>query len=214
MSKEKSLPESALPPIPSESPAGWKKLREALDKSDWSKAGAELESMGLSKKLVPMLSVALIEERELGEIETAGEGKGELFTKLSTKLRYLISVIPKNANDVEKTSDKISQLKTDCNSALVARDAARRAQKMRKHLKNWIPQLWGLEAITSEHSGHLSGGILPPKTAKVASEVKGQRPINLYAVNSWRFVDKEISEFPRRKYFTNFTPVQPVIPIH
>jgi hypothetical protein len=213
MSKAETLSTDNLPPVAAETPAGWEKLRKHLDAGDWAKAGGDLESMGLSKKLVPVFSTAVSEEKELSEIEATGEGQDKKFEELSAKLKYFLSVSPKNANDVEKTSDKIAELKTQCDAALVARDAARRAHRMREHLKNWIPQLWGLEAITSENSGHLSGGLPPPKTFKAASEVKGQRPIDLYVANSWRTFDESAGETPRRKYST-FGAQPATNPIH
>jgi hypothetical protein len=212
MSKEKIIPESALPLTPSESPAGWKKLREALDKKDWDGARSALEAMALSPKLVPMLAAAVAEERELGEIEAAGVGQDKKFEELSAKLKYFLSVIPKSADDAEKTSDKIAELKTQCDAALVARDAARRAHRMREHLKNWIPQLWGLPTIDGEHSGHLSGGLLPPKTFKAASDIKGMRQIDLFVSNSWRDFDLPVGEQSRRKYSTFAPSNNPLFP--
>jgi hypothetical protein len=213
MSKSETTTETALPPVAAETPAGWEKLRKHLDAGDWVKAGADLEAMALSKKLVQLFSTALAEEKELAEIEAAGTNMDKRFEELSAKLRYFLSVIPKSADDAEKTSDKISQLKTDCNSALVARDAARRAHRMRRHLHNWIPQLFGLEPIDGEHSGHLSGGILPPKTFAAAAAIKGMRPINLYKTNSWRDFDLPVGETPRRKYST-FGAQPATNPIH
>ena len=212
MSKEKILPD--LPPTPSETLAGWKKLREAIDKKDWDGARSALEAMGLSPKLVPVFSTALIEEKELATVEAAGEDKGELFTKLSTKLKFYIAAAPQasSLSEAEKLAEQIEKTRNEANKTLIACEAGRRAQKMRKHLKNWIPQLWGLEAITSEHSGHLSGGLLPTKTAKAAGEIKGMKRIDLYVANSWRDFDLPAGETPRRKYNTFAPSNNPLFP--
>jgi hypothetical protein len=208
MSKEK-LSTDNLPPEQKESPEAWARLRKHLEAGDWTKCEADLTAMGLSPKLKNLFATAVAEERELGEIEAAGEGMAEKFETLSAKLRYLLTVTPKDISEVEKIGDKISELRIECNSALVARDAARRAQKMRRHLHNWVGELFGLEPINGEHSGHLSGGVLPTKTYAAAVAIKGQRRIDLYVANSWRDFDLPAGETPRRKYST-FAPSNPL----
>jgi hypothetical protein len=209
MSKEKTLPESTVPPTPSETPAGWEKLRKHLEAGDWTKCEADLTAMGLSPKLKNLFATALQEERELAAVEKASEGMAEKFSQLSAKLKYFLSAVPKGIDDAEKINNKISELRIECNSALVAREAGQRAHRMREHLKNWVGELFGLEPITSVHSGHLSGGVLPPKTCAEAAAIKGQRAINLYVTNSWRDFDLPVGEQKRRHYQT-FAPSNPL----
>jgi len=214
MSKEKIIPECALPLTPTESPAGWKKLREAIDKNDWDGARSALEAMGLSPKLVPVFLAAISEEAELAAVEKAGEGKGELFSQLSGKLKFYLSTTVKSINESEKITAQIEKTQADATLALIAHEAAKKAARYRQYFHTWLPGLFGLPPVENpRHSGALSGFAIPPKLFQAGTAIKGQRRINFYEFNSWRTFDESAGETPRRKYST-FGAQPATNPIH
>jgi hypothetical protein len=213
MSKEK-LSTDNLPPEQKESPEAWARLRKHLEAGDWTKCEADLTAMGLSPKLKNLFATAVAEERELGEIEAAGEGMAEKFEKLSGKLKFYMAATVKSLDECEKIAAQIKKTQADATLALIACEAAKKAARYRQYFHTWLPGLFGLPPVENpQHSGALSGFAIPPKLFQAGTAIKGQRRINFYEFNSWRDFDAPAGETPRRKYST-FGAQPATNPIH
>jgi hypothetical protein len=201
---------SALPPAPAESPELWKKLVAQLQGGKFDDAGLTLEKMNLSKKLVNLFAVALQEERELAAIISAGENLADKIETLKSQFQNLTNFTCANLAEIEKISGKKTELQKQIEHNLILISRATTATPQRRHLKIWLAELFGEPPMDAAHKGALSSCIAPPRCFSEAAKLS----IDVFKLGSWRFVDKEISEYPRRKYTTSFTPQPAFTTIH
>ena len=69
--------ETEAPKFPSESPAGWTRVRKAAEGGDTEKTGKTLEAMDLPPRLAKLMVAAVAEETELSAVEKAADGLPE-----------------------------------------------------------------------------------------------------------------------------------------
>ncbi len=185
-----------LPPEAAETPALWKKLVGQLLAEKWDDAESTLKKMGLSPKLTRLFGAALQEEKELSEIIAAGEGQEEKHRQLCETLKDLNNYQATNLEEVGKISSKKAELKKQCETAFVAISHAKAAEPKRRFLRTWLAELFGEVPADPKHGGILSSFTPPAKTYGEIAKLA----VNPHILSSWRFVDKEISEFPRLRY--------------
>jgi len=158
--------------------------------------------------LAPLLLTAYRESVELEAIVAAGEGQAVIAAAAQRELRTVYAVVSA-ASTPEQARQLLAQreqLEKQYNTASQLAEAAIRAAGGLCHLRNWMPELFGLENWTRERdelgriksgSGRLTVTICPTKTMEAASTLS----INPYSPDSWKNLPRA-EPAPRRRFRT------------
>ena len=202
------------PPTPDQEAGLWMELRTLLDTlvaraatpADRLAADALVRRIGLDPVLNPLFLTALREAHELESIVLAGTGKADEAERIRRELASYGNLAP--ASDVA-ANRVVAQEKERLSSAWLTTnrlgEAATRAAGGLAHLRNWLPELFGLPDWCKERdsqnriasgAGRLGCTICPDRTSQAAGELG----VNPYLADSWRQLRRPEPAGPRRRF--------------
>jgi len=205
------------PSAPGEPPAAnseeeerlWTELRAVLgdlvnrpaQEKDREKVYGLLERLGLARECAALFVTALREERQLAEVQTAGEGceaRCGLISREATDLTHIQPATPEAA--VELATRK-EALRIEYAENRQKANAAERARSGRRWLRTWLHVLFEGEPRPRSDGALGSFSLLAPATVAIAGRI-GVKFDDFYKLDSWRNLRQPDAPPPPRRRFT------------